>query len=64
MMVERLARPAMAAPKVSSPTTGLGQVFACLWWLVRAHMADSSLMPRDVAVTPPPVRWLRGWPRR
>jgi hypothetical protein len=64
MITGRLAPPAETTPAVSSPAAGLRQAFACLWWLVRAHMADVHLMPRNDALEPPPARWLRGWPRR
>ena len=63
MIVERLAGPARTAPKVSSLTAGLGQVFACLWWLVRAHMADRHGLPRDLAPGRTPAAWLGRWPR-
>lgn len=63
MIVERLAGPVVTAPKVASPTAGLSQVFACLWWLVRAHMADRQGLPRDKALGSPPAAWLGRWPR-
>lgn len=58
MTVERLARTAETAPGASSLTAGLGQVFACFWWLLRAHMADRHGLPRDPALGPPPAAWL------
>lgn len=64
MIVHRLAKVAEAAPEASSVTAGLSQGWACLWWLMRAHMADLHGMPRREALEPPPARWLRGWPRR
>jgi hypothetical protein len=62
MIAERQASatPAVAAPAV---TKALGKAWACWWWLLRAHMVDRCLMPRDQALGPPPARWLEGWPR-
>jgi hypothetical protein len=60
MIAERLVQP---APKVLSPTSVLRQAWACWWWLLRAHVADSHLMPRDQALEPPPSAWIGRWPR-
>jgi hypothetical protein len=40
----------------------LRKAWACAWWLVRAHVADVHLLPRNEALEPPPARWLHGWP--
>jgi len=41
----------------------LRQASACGWWLVRAHVADTHLLPRRDALEAPPATWLKGWPR-
>ena len=38
--------------------------WACLWWSVRAHLADVHLLPRDQALEPPPAPWLKASPAR
>ena len=63
MIAERLAHPAATVPKIPSLAAGLGQAFACFWWLLRAHVADQHGLPRDLALGPPPAAWLKGWPR-
>jgi hypothetical protein len=40
----------------------LRQAWDCVWWLVRAHVADVHLLPRGEALEPPPARWLEGRP--
>jgi hypothetical protein len=40
----------------------LRKAWECVWWLVRAHVADVHLLPRGEALEPPPARWLEGWP--
>ncbi|WP_372786236.1 hypothetical protein [Phenylobacterium sp.] len=56
MIAERAAR---LRPIGAAVRKGL----ACWWWLLRAYVADTHLMPRDEALEPPPARWLEGWPR-
>jgi len=34
------------------------RAWACLWWSVRAHVADLHGLPRAEALEPPPVPWL------
>lgn len=53
-------RPARAALTVSAAISRAG---ACWWWLLRAHVVDRHLLPRDLALGPPPARWLKDWPR-
>ena len=60
MTPQRLAWP---SPKVFALTCALRQAWACWWWLVRAHVADTWLMPRDAALGLPPAPWIGRWPR-
>jgi len=65
MIAERRASapPAIAAPAVTAVVKALGKVWTCWWWLLRAHVVDRHLLPRDEALGPPPAQWLEGWPR-
>jgi hypothetical protein len=40
----------------------LRKAWDCVWWSVRAHVADVHLLPRGEALEPPPARWLEGSP--
>jgi len=40
----------------------LRHAWACVWWSVRAHVADVHQLPRAEALEPPPARWLEGRP--
>ena len=60
MPVERLAQPVFSGLPLAA---ALRRAFDIGWWLIRAHVADAYLLPRDKAVAPPPEPWLGGWPR-
>ena len=57
-MSERLAPAATSA----APIAMLKRVWSCWWWLLKVHVAERHGLPRDLAVGPPPARWLEGWP--
>ncbi|HEY2751829.1 hypothetical protein [Phenylobacterium sp.] len=63
--------PAVVAQRLAqSATSPLPQAailrgsWGCLWWLIRAYVADANLLPRRDALEPPPAQWLEGWPSR
>jgi hypothetical protein len=57
-----IAAVAPTAPRMVSGriAAGLGHAWRCAWWLVRAHVADVHLLPREEALEPPPAEWLEG----
>jgi hypothetical protein len=57
---QRLALPAAARPLVSLTNRvqeALAFWLACVWWVIRAQVADYHRFPPE-AVEAPPARWL------
>jgi hypothetical protein len=60
---QRLALP--AAPRIARVREALAFWVACVWWVIRAQVADHHRFP-PTAVEPPPAAWLNRFrmPRR